>query len=239
MVVNFAHRGSVTEAPENTISAVEKALAHGAQAIEIDVQLTKDNHLVINHDHHLRRFNKQIKGNIRDYTLKEIKQFNIGAYFSKEFAQEKLATLDEMLVVIPKTVCLNIEIKNAPIVYEHISEILLSTLQKYERTDNVLISSFDHDTLQYFQSEAPHIPLGLLFERRAIRILKAAKRTGLHVYSIHPNKIHVNKRFIKRCHKAGYKIYPYTVNDVATYKRFKAWGIDGVFSDNPDIFSAT
>ena len=239
MVVNFAHRGSVTEAPENTVSAVEKALAHGAKAIEMDVRITKDDHLVIVHDHHLRRFDKQIKGNVRDYTLKEIKQFNIGAYFSKEFAQEKLATLDEMLTIIPKEVCLNIEIKNAPIVYEHISEILLTTLQKYERTENVLISSFNHDTLQYFQTEAPHIPLGLLFERRAIRLLKAVKRSGLQVYSIHPNKSHVNKRFIKKCHEAGYKVYPYTVNDVATYERFKKWGIDGVFSDNPEIFSAT
>src|SRR5699024_9237800 len=229
----------MTEAPENTVSAVEKALAHGAQGIEIDVQLTKDDHLVITHDHHLQRFSKQIKGNVRDYTLKEIKAFNIGDYFSEKFAHETLATLEEMLAIIPETICLNIEIKNAPIVYEHISEILLSTLQKYERTDNVLISSFDHNTLQYFQSEAPHIPLVLLFERRAIRILKTTKRTDLHVYSINPNNIHVNKRFIKRCHKAGYKIYPYTVNDVATYKRFKAWGIDGVFSDNPEIFSAT
>src|SRR5699024_3556148 len=229
----------MTEAPENTVSAVEKALAHGAQGIEIDVQLTKDDHLVITHDHHLQRFSKQIKGNVRDYTLKEIKAFNIGAYFSEKFAHETLATLEEMLAIHPETSCLNIEIKNAPIVYEHISKILLTTLQTYERTENVLISSFDHDTLQYFQSEAPHMPLGLLFERRVIRPLKAAKQSSLHVYSIHPNKIHVTKRFIKKCHEAGYKVYPYTVNDVATYKRFKAWGVDGVFSDNPEIFSAT
>src|SRR5699024_12708118 len=106
-------------------------------------------------------------------------------------------------------------------------------------TDNLLLFSFDHYSLQCVQIVLPLIPLGLFFERRAIRILNAAKRTDLHVYSIHPNKIHVNKRFIKRCHNAGYKVYPYTVNDVATYKRFKAWGIDGVFSDNPEIFSAT
>lgn len=237
MVVNFAHRGSVTEAPENTVSAIKKALAHDVQAIEIDVQLTKDNHLVIVHDHHLRRFNKKIKGDVRDYTLKEIKQFNIGAYFSKEFANEKLATLEEMLEIIPKTLFLNIEIKNAPVVYEHISEILLTTLKKHERTEHVLISSFNHETLQYFQTEAPHIPLGLLFERRVFRPLKHAKQSSLEVYSIHPNKLHINKRFIKKCHKAGYKVYPYTVNDVSTYQRFKAWGVDGVFSDNPAIFS--
>src|SRR5699024_12637316 len=113
------------------------------------------------------------------------------------------------------------------------------TLRQHDRTDNLPIAPFTPHPLQYFHSEARHIPPGVLLERRPRRILKAEKRTGLHVYSIHPNKIHVNKRFIKRCHNAGYKIYPYTVNDVATYKRFKAWGIDGVFSDNPEIFSAT
>src|SRR5699024_10382553 len=154
----------MTEAPENTVSAVEKALAHGAQGIEIDVQLTKDDHLVITHDHHLQRFSQQIKGSVRDYTLKEIKAFTIGAYFSEKLAHATLATLDDMLPIIPETICLHIELKHAPIVYGHISKILPPTLQKYERTENVLSSSFEHDTLQYLQSAAPHIPLGLLFE---------------------------------------------------------------------------
>lgn len=237
MVINFAHRGSVTEAPENTVSSIKKALSHGIKAIEIDVQLTKDDELVIIHDHHMRRFNKQVKGNVRDYTLKEIKEINIGAYFSKAFKHEKLATLEEMLTVIPKEILLNVEIKNDPIIYEGISEILLTTLQKYERTDNILISSFDHETLPYFQREAPEIPLGLLFEHRIIRPWEYAKQTGLDVYSIHPYDIHVDEELIQSCHEAGYKVYPYTVNDVETYQQFKVWGVDGVFSNNPDIFA--
>lgn len=237
MVINFAHRGSVTEAPENTVASIRKALAHEIQAIEIDVQLTKDDQLIIIHDHHMRRFNKRVKGNVRDYTLKEIKEMNIGAYFSKEFKHEKLATLDEMLEVIPKEILLNVEIKNDPIIYDRISELLLATLQKHDRTDHIIISSFDHETLQYFQEEAPEIPLGLLFEHRIIRPWEYAKYTGLDVYSIHPYDIHVDEAFIQSCHQAGYKVYPYTVNDIETYEQFKAWGVDGVFSNNPKIFS--
>ena len=62
MVLNFAHRGSLTEAPENTLPAFEKALSSGATAIELDVQLTKDKQLVVCHDHHFRRLKQKYPG---------------------------------------------------------------------------------------------------------------------------------------------------------------------------------
>lgn len=239
MVLNFAHRGSVTEAPENTVSAMKKALSHGVQAIEFDVQLTKDNELIVIHDHHLRRLNKRAKRNVREYTLKEIKKIDIGSIFSKVFAKERLATLTELLEVIPEHVFINIEIKNAPIIYEGIEQILLDTLQKEKRLHNIMISSFDHVSLQYVQKEAPMIPLGLLFEHRIIKPWNYAKASGLDVYSIHPKKIHVDKEFVVSCHEAGYKVFPFTVNDIETYEQFLDWGVDGVFSNNPAIFSQT
>lgn len=239
MVLNFAHRGSVTEAPENTVSAMKKALAHSVQAVEIDVQLTKDNELIVIHDHHLRRLNKRAKKNVREYTLKEIKRIDIGSYFSRAYSKERLATLTELLHVIPENILINIEIKNNPVIYEGIEKILFDCLLEEERTNNVMISSFDHVVLQYFQKEAPTIPLGLLFEHRMIRPWEYVKNSGLDVYSIHPKKIHVDKQFIEVCHQAGYKVFPFTVNDLKTYNQFISWGVDGVFSNNPAIFSQT
>lgn len=237
MVLNFAHRGSVTEAPENTVAAVQKALAHGVRGIEIDVQLTKDNRLIVIHDHHLKRFNKKAKRMVSEYTLAEIKQIDTGTYFSREFANERLATLEEVLDVIPREVLVNIEIKNKPIMYERIEEILLTCLREYKRTENVMISSFDHVILQYFQGEEPDLLLGLLFEHRLINPWEYARNSGLDVHAIHPSKLHVDPAFIACCHDAGYKVYPYTVNDIATYDQFVEWGIDGVFSNHPAIFS--
>lgn len=237
MVLNFAHRGSLTEAPENTVSAMKKAIAHGAQGIELDVQLTKDDQLILIHDHHVRRFNKAVKGNVRDYTLAELKQINIGSSFSEKFAHERLATLEEVLEIIPKEIQLNIEIKNAPIMYENIEAILLACLRHRERTENTIISSFDHQTLVRIQQEEPNIMIGLLLKQQIIKPWQYAQNSGLNVYSIHPNKIHVNQEFIVSCHDAGYKVFPYTVNEIATYEQLASWGIDGVFSNNPAIFS--
>src|SRR5690625_1768559 len=181
MVLNFAHRGSLTEAPENTVSAMKKAIAHGVQGIELDVQLTKDNHLILIHDHHVRRFNKAVKGTVRDYTLADLKKIDIGSYFSKEFAFERLATLEEVLEIMPKEIMLNIEIKNAPIMYKNIEAILLACLHQYERTENIMISSFDHYTLTRVQQEEPTIPIGLLFEQRILRPWEYARNSGLNV----------------------------------------------------------
>lgn len=236
LVFNFAHRGSLTEAPENTLLAMKKALEHGARGIELDVQLTKDKQLIVIHDHHFKRLNKHITGRINEYTLAEIKDIDIGSQFSDEFAGETLATLDEVLELVPPDIVLNIEIKNIPLLHEGIEDILVDTLKNHLREDNVIISSFDHMALEKVQKRAPHLPIGLLFYYRFIRPWEYAKQTGLDVYSIHPNAVYLDKGFIDACHASGYKVFPFTVNREEDYRKLVDAGVDGVFSNNPDIF---
>jgi len=238
MVLNFAHRGSLTEAPENTIPAFQKALEHGAKAIELDVQLTKDNHLVVCHDHKLTRFNKNATRLIKDYTIDEIKQIDVGDSFDKEFKGTTLATLEEVLEICPKSTFLNIEIKNIPVIYDDIENILLLSLAEYNRLDNIIISSFDHLALKKIQQVNPSIPLGMLFHYRILNSWDYAKMSGLNVYSIHPNQVFVDDDFIRNCKNNGYKVYPYTVNTKDRYEELVSIGVDGVFSNTLEIFIA-
>lgn len=239
MVLNFAHRGSLTEAPENTLSAIKKALEHEAKAIELDVQLTKDGHMVVVHDQRLARFNKDHQGFIKDYTLEEIKQIDIGSSFSSEFAGETLATFEEMLAIIPNDVILNVEIKNIPVIYEGIEEKLIRTLDKNDRLDHIIISSFDHAALRKVQSLAPDIPLGMLLYYRMLKPWEYAKSSGLSLTSVHPHVSYTDQEFIDEFHKLGLKVYPYTVSDMDLYRRLVKLGVDGVFSNNPEIFGKT
>lgn len=236
MVINFAHRGSLTEAPENTIPAFQKAIDHGAKAIELDVQLTKDNQLIVCHDHKLSRFNKAEKGLIKDYTLAEIKQIDVGSSFSEAFAGTTLATLDEVLDICPKELLLNIEIKNIPVIYDGIEYILLKCLSDHERFEQIIISSFDHIALQKVQEITPSMPLGMLFYYRAVNPWNYAKNSGLNITSIHPNNVYTDRAFIENCKASGYQVYPYTVNDAQRYAELVEYGVDGVFSNNPEIF---
>jgi len=237
LVLNFAHRGSLTEAPENTLPAIKKALAHGIRGIELDVQLTKDNQLVAVHDQHLSRFNKAADGYVKDYTLKEIKQMDIGSSFSEAFQGVPLATLDEILEIVPDDVLLNVEIKNIPVMYKGIEQILVDCLKNHGFEDKVIISSFDHAALRKFQDLMPDVPIGLLFYYRILKPWEYAKNCGLDIYSIHPMQNWTDRELIEACQLLGYKVFPYTVNSKKRYEELLDFGVDGVFSNNPDIFT--
>src|SRR5699024_11128867 len=159
-IMNFAHRGSLTEAPENTISAIKKAWEHGAKGIELDVQLTKDKELVIIHDHKFNRISPGVPGKVNDYTLEEIQRIDVGSVFSKSFTGERLATLDEVLDVVPRHVILNIEIQNISLNNEGIDSILLDCFKNRNRENNVWISSFDHLALNNVLEQSSHYPIG-------------------------------------------------------------------------------
>ncbi|HLR62774.1 MAG TPA: glycerophosphodiester phosphodiesterase family protein [Lentibacillus sp.] len=237
MPLNFAHRGSLTEAPENTLPAFQKAIDHGAAAIELDVQLTKDNHLVVSHDHKFTRFNKNVTGLIKDYTLEEIREIDVGSAFGEEFAGTSLPTLEEVLDICPESLFLNIEVKNIPVIYEGIEHILLDTLTAYQRTENLIISSFDHVALKKVQDMNPDIDLGMLFYYRMLRPWDYAANSGLNIRSLHPNQVYVDQTFVQESKRHGYEIYPFTVSDFDRYEELIGFGVDGVFSNEPGIFT--
>lgn len=236
MVLNFAHRGSLTEAPENTLPAFQKAIDRGAQGIELDVQLTKDDQLVVCHNHTLSKYTDAVTGRIRDYTLEEVKQIDVGSVFSDAYKGVTLPTLAEVLEICPSDLKLNVEIKNIPVIYPEIEEILLDCLREYDRLDNLVISSFDHVALMNVQRIAPDVELGMLFYYRILRAWEYAKNSGLNISSIHPNNVYTDREFVENCKEYGFKVYPYTVNSVERYEELVDYGVDGVFSNNPVLF---
>src|SRR5690625_7411622 len=94
-----------------------KAIDGGAQAIEIDVQLTKDRELVVIHDQSMERFNPDYPGLIKEYTLAEIKQIDVGSVFSDEYKGTTLATLIEIIYICKFDLVNNINIKIITIMY--------------------------------------------------------------------------------------------------------------------------
>jgi len=105
-----AHRGAMDTHPENTLAAFRQALRLGAHMIELDVRMTKDNHLVILHDETVDRTTNG-KGKISELTIIEVKRLDAGSWKSEEFAGENIPTLKEALAVMPQNIWLNIHIK--------------------------------------------------------------------------------------------------------------------------------
>ena len=107
----IAHRGASAYAPENTLASFAKAIELKADWFELDVHLTKDGRVVVIHDGSLERV-AGIKKGVPEMTLAEIKQADAGAWFSKDFAGERIPTLDETLVLAKGRIGVYIEIKS-------------------------------------------------------------------------------------------------------------------------------
>lgn len=108
--VVVAHRGSSGNAPENTMAAFRLALKEGADAIELDVHLSKDGHPVVIHDVSLDRTTDG-SGKIRNYTLQKLKKFNAASGWENGFSFQEIPTLDSVLREFGPAVGINIEIK--------------------------------------------------------------------------------------------------------------------------------
>ena len=107
----FAHRGSSGTYPENTMLAFEKAVEEGCDGIELDVQLTRDGHVVVIHDEELER-TTGTKGFVRDYTLEELKKFDAGKVKDGAFGFQGIPSFDEYCeFAAKKGIITNIEIK--------------------------------------------------------------------------------------------------------------------------------
>src|SRR6266545_5505015 len=109
--VIFAHRGACAHAPENTMASFELALAHGADAIELDVKLSSDGYVVVHHDDTVDRTTDGT-GRIKNLTLAELKKLDAGSFLSEKFKGEKIPTLEEVFEAVGKRTFINVELTN-------------------------------------------------------------------------------------------------------------------------------
>lgn len=128
---NIAHRGFSGEYPENTLSAFWGAIISKADIIEMDLQLTADNQVVVFHDRTVDRiFNLKSGKSIRNFKLRKLKGFDVGSWFDPSFEGLKIPTLNEVLEELPKDISLILEIKGKE---DALFEAILNILDDYER----------------------------------------------------------------------------------------------------------
>ena len=120
-----AHRGAMVTHPENTLAAFEEAIRLGAQMIELDVRLTKDQELVILHDATVDRTTNG-SGSIGDLTLAKVKNLDAGSWKSPKFKDEKIPTLAEALAVMPENIWLNIHLKGDYDLGRRVAEVVVA-----------------------------------------------------------------------------------------------------------------
>lgn len=227
----FAHRGGRAWAPENTMTAFRKSLEAGVDGIELDVQRCATGELVVFHDHTLDRTTNGV-GYVKDCTLDELKRLSAGLWYHKDFREEKVPTLSEVLALVDGQVMLNVEIKNTPVDYPGIDDEVLELLSDYPHPDKIVISSFDNRLTKVMRKKQPEWNYAILMDGIPDDIAGMAAAIGATYW--HPNHESILADACDEAKAAGLKINVWTSNDDRDWARLLKMGVDGIITDDPE-----
>jgi len=223
-----AHRGASGRAPENTLAAFKLALDEGAELLEFDVQLTRDQVAVVIHDEWVDRTSNG-HGRVGELTYSELKQLDFGSYRGEEFVGCRIPTLDEVLELGKGRCQLNIEIKNGPAYYYQIEAIIIEQIKAHQCSDQVIISSFDHQAISRCQELHPEVRLAYLIAHLPLNI--SGLLPSFRLAALHPYYAYVNRELVKECHRLGLKVNVWGTNNPEDWQRLAKWEVDAIITD--------
>ena len=228
----WAHRGASGHAPENTLTAFQKAFEMGANGIELDVQMTKDGELVVCHDETIDRTSNR-SSDLKDMTLAELKSLDFSCG-QKDFAGVTIPTMREAFELIaPTDMIINIELKTGIVFYPGMAEKLLELTSECRFSDRVIYSSFNHYTIKHIREIAPEAKLGFLYADGTIDMPSYAIKHG--VQALHPALYNIQfPGFIEECHQRGLAVNVWTVNEEEHLVLCCKAGVDAIITNYPD-----
>lgn len=229
----FAHRGSKSNRPENTLAAFKEAVRVGADGIELDVHLTKDGQIIVIHDETIDRTTNG-KGQIRKLTLAQIQSYSAGSWFNRAYETEKVPLLSDvlaLLVALNFTGVLNIELKTDKIQYVDIEKKTSDLLMSQDLPFSHIYCSFNLTSLARLATLEPQTELCYLMSTSDRKI-----QIGLETsYITHLNPrldwLQKNSHHLKQLTKP---LRPWTLNnDTDIYFAFNHQ-LAGFMTDYPE-----
>ena len=231
------HRGGASLGPENTLNCIERGMKAAADAIEVDIHLTKDGQLLVCHDQTVDRTTNG-KGRICDLTLAETRQLRI-VDADGQLTDEHLPTLDEVLTLVGGRCQLLVEIKRTGTLYQGIEQKTVDEIRRHDAQAWVVMQSFNDDVLENLHAIDPKLRLEKLLVAK-LPGLPVIIDVGLSVFNFdkyrHVASFNVYNRalsqsFINEVHAHGKEVKAWTLEDVASAP---AWPVDGIITNRPD-----
>jgi glycerophosphoryl diester phosphodiesterase len=223
-MLKIGHRGARGYEPENTLLGFQKAIELRVDQIELDVHLSSDNELMVIHDETIDRTTDG-KGFVNQLSLKELKDFRIEK-------DQHIPTLSEVLELIDQKCSINIELKSYETADKVVELIEKYVLEKKWKYNQFLVSSFDWNALQQVAFSNPQISIGVLTATDLDQALAFAK--FIKARSIHPYFQSLTKENTAKMQEQGFKVFPWTVNEIDDIERIKTYNANGIISDFPD-----
>ena len=232
--VLVAHRGASGQAPENTLSAIELAIESGVAMIELDIQLTKDDDLVVFHDAILGRTTNG-HGHIRNTPTSVVRSLDAGSWFSSDFAGEQIPFFTEALDALENKLYLNCEIK--PLQMNNASDALLleklfSIVMHRGLAPYIIFSSFDHNALHLLKTIAPAVHTVALHVPGDPRLPSEIVRScGANGFGCSVKEL--NKTRLSDAQEHNLPVGVYTVNTESEVQHVLDAGAIGAVTNNP------
>jgi len=232
-----AHRGASRDAPENTIPAFELAWQQGADSIEGDFRLTRDGEIVCIHDKDTKRVagRKLVVG---ESTLAELRELDVGTSRGEKFEGTTIPTIAEVFSTIPDGRKIYIEIKCG-------AEIIPPLLEEIEKSgladEQIVVICFDRDVLRHIKTSAPQYKTSWLCSIKRDKsgktrpsldeVLGVLGEIDADGFSF--GKDGVDRAFVEGIIAGGYEPHVWTVDNIETAARMKAWGVLSITTNVP------
>lgn len=215
----IAHRGASREAPENTLAAFARAVALGADGVELDVHRTIDGHLVVHHDPALPTGAGGAP--IASLTLASVQAFRVRG--------ERVPTLAEVVALVAGRARIYCELKGAGTVAAAVR--LLTGL------DGAAVHAFDHRMVREARELAAELPRGIL--ETSYHLDPAAAATQVAARDLWQYEPMIDAALVQAAHSAGLRVVAWTVNDPTRAAQLAACGVDAICTDDVTLIRAT
>lgn len=252
------HRGSRGTHPENTLPAFEEALRAGAEVLELDMGVTKDNIVVVSHDPQVNPViclgpeGKKLEAPVplRSLTLAELKAYDCGSLKNPRFPEQvpapgtRIPTLEEVFSHVKTSthpaaarVRFNIETKifpGEPLAApppEEFARLVAAALRKHGMEKRTVVQSFDYRTLAEIKKLAPSVKTAQLTSDNLLEPDSLVRGAGADIWS--PYFKWINADIVKKAQKSGIPVVPWTLNSEEEWERAVAFGVDGIITDYP------
>ncbi|MYT81419.1 glycerophosphodiester phosphodiesterase [Streptomyces sp. SID8364] len=250
----IAHRGASDDAPEHTLAAYRKAIEDGADALECDVRLTADGHLVCVHDRRVNRTSNG-RGAVSALELADLAALDFGSWKDREESPDwdpvpgeltSVLTLERLLELFTEVraggrpLQLAIETKHPTRWAGQVEERLLHLLKRFGLADPpadapspIRVMSFSARSLHRVQAAAPTLPTVYLMQFVSPRMRDGRLPAGARIAGPGMRIVRSHPGYIERLHRAGHRVHVWTVNEPADVDMCAELGVEAIITNRP------
>jgi glycerophosphoryl diester phosphodiesterase len=232
-----AHRGFSAIAPENTLAAARKAVEIGAYGSEFDVYASADGALVVMHDKKIDRTTNG-KGEVTKLSLAQLRGLDAGSWKGREFAGQRVPTLEEMLALLKHSGCRPvIEIKG-----QRIADKVIAAVRAAGMVDQAIVISFHKAAVKAVRTLEPRIPCALLCDKtppevspgdEADWIIDQARQCKTNFLDLSHKML--TAPIVAQLQRHGMTVWAWTVDDPGRMDELIHWGVGSITTNRPDL----